>query len=380
MKILGIVAEYNPFHKGHLYHLEQAKSIVQPDLTIVVMSGAFVQRGEPAIINKTIRSQIAVEQGVDIVIELPFVYTVQSADYFAYAALYLLNELGVTDLVFGSEDGQVSELITIAKAISDNQVDYDRLVKEAMDQGLRYPDACNQALKIITHKEVRTPNDILGLCYVKEIVSHGYNIIPHAIKRIGDYHDNTITTLASASALRQALYEHQDVSDQLPGYHHYNDQPLYRLDDFYELLRYNILFNDHLEDIHLVDEGLDDLLRKVVIHTASMEELINALTSRRYTRSRIQRMFIHILMNNTKTAIKQAMTLDYIRLLGLSIKGQAAIKTLKKQTSLPIITKISDYSSNTLNYEIKAAQLLSLVNRDALEQEIRCIPYRQIKK
>ena len=179
MKILGIIVEYNPFHNGHIYHIEKAKKMTQCDYTIAVMSSSFVQRGEPAIIDKWKRSELAVEFGVDLVIELPFVYSIQSADYFAKGALKLLYAIGVTDICFGSEDGNIQTFIDIAKAVSSHQQDYDTLVSSYMKQGYRYPDACNQALRTILNKEIRTPNDLLGLSYVKEIISNNYSITPH---------------------------------------------------------------------------------------------------------------------------------------------------------------------------------------------------------
>ena len=137
MRILGIVAEYNPFHKGHLYHLKQAQALIKPDVTIVFMSGRFVQRGEVAIVDKWIRSQIAVECGVDLVVELPTVYALESADYFAKSSIELLHLLGVTDIVFGSETANMNQFIEIAKTIQTNSDTYNKLVKEAMQKGLR---------------------------------------------------------------------------------------------------------------------------------------------------------------------------------------------------------------------------------------------------
>ena len=157
MKVLGIIVEYNPFHNGHIYHIQKAKQITQCDYTIAVMSSSFVQRGEPAIIDKWTRSQLAIQYGVDLVIELPFVYACQSADYFAKGAIQLLHAIGVTDICFGSEDGNIQTFIDISQAIQSHNEQYNTLVKKAMKEGLRYPDACNQALKMILNKEIKTP-------------------------------------------------------------------------------------------------------------------------------------------------------------------------------------------------------------------------------
>lgn len=174
MKILGLIVEYNPFHQGHLFHLNRAKEIINPDITIIVMSGHFVQRGEPAISDKWTRANVAIKNGIDLVIELPFVYSVQSADYFAHGAIELLAKMNVTDIVFGSENGDINIFTDIAYTIKRNKSQYNHLVKQQMNLGLRYPDACNQALSILMNKTITTPNDLLGLAYVKEVIDHEY--------------------------------------------------------------------------------------------------------------------------------------------------------------------------------------------------------------
>ena len=234
MKILGIIVEYNPFHTGHLYHLQKAKEMVKPDLTIAIMSGNYVQRGEVAIIDKFKRSELAIKYGVDLVIELPFAYVCQSADYFCKGAIDLLYHIGITDLVFGSECGDIHLFKEIAYAIKNNPADYDQYVKNAMKQGLRYPDACNQALSLLLNKSIQTPNDLLGLGYVKEVINHDYPICLHCIQRSNDYHDTSLTKIASATALRKALKEKQDVHDYLLDMSYYDH--LYDYLKFYRFL------------------------------------------------------------------------------------------------------------------------------------------------
>ena len=235
MKILGLIVEYNPFHQGHLYHINKAKQLIKPDVTIVIMSGHFVQRGEPAISNKWTRAGVAIKNGIDLVIELPFVYSVQSADYFAQGAIELLAKLKVTDIVFGSECGNINIFKDIAFTIKNNQKNYDNLVKKQMNQGLRYPDACNQALSILMNKTVTTPNDLLGLAYVKEVINHNYPIELHCIKRTNDFHSLDIESISSASAIRHALKNKIDISNQFCNYEDY--QEFYFFDDFYPLMR-----------------------------------------------------------------------------------------------------------------------------------------------
>lgn len=375
MRILGIVAEYNPFHKGHLYHLKQAQALIKPDVTIVVMSGSFVQRGEVAILDKWIRSQIAVECGVDLVVELPTVYALESADYFAKSSIELLHLLGVTDIVFGSETANMDQFIEIAKTIQTNSDTYNKLVKEAMQKGLRYPDACNQALSTLMNQEVKTPNDLLGLAYTKEVISNNYPIHLHAIKRTSHYHSETIEAFASATALRKALKENKDVSNQLPGYIYYKDKALLDSNAFFPYLKYNILINDHLSHIHLVDEGIENLLKETINKAQNTNELISLLSSKRYTRSRIARMLAHILLNNSKEEVLQAMHFSQIRPLAFSQDGAIYLRQIKKSCPLPITTKILNKKDPMYHIEAKATNLIGLVDQELLVKEKKSIPY-----
>lgn len=381
MKILGLVVEYNPFHQGHLYHINKAKELVNPDVTIAVMSSHFVQRGEPAISNKWTRAQVAIKNGIDLVIELPFVYSEQSADYFAHGAIELLAKMKVTDIVFGSENGDITLFKDIAQTIKDHQNNYDSLVKQHMDQGLRYPDACNQALSILMNKTVTTPNDLLGLAYVKEVINHDYPINLHCIKRTNDFHSLEIKAISSASAIRNALKNNIDITDQFCNYEDY--QEFYFFDDLFPFLRYQLLTasSQQLKQIHLVDEGIENLLKEKIITSNNMEELVASLTSKRYTRSRIQRMLVHILMNNTKNEIIKAMKLDYIRILKMNAQGQAYLSKIKKSCEYQLITNFSSYHHPALDLEFKATKLLSCISKhpqDLIKAEYKSIPITKV--
>ena len=378
MKVLGLIVEYNPFHQGHLYHINKAKQLIKPDVTIVIMSGHFVQRGEPAISNKWTRAGVAIKNGIDLVIELPFVYSVQSADYFAQGAIELLAKLKVTDIVFGSECGNINIFKDIAFTIKNNQKNYDNLVKKQMNQGLRYPDACNQALSILMNKTVTTPNDLLGLAYVKEVINHNYPIELHCIKRTNDFHSLDIESISSASAIRHALKNKIDISNQFCNYEDY--QEFYFFDDFYPFLRYKILTTDAptLKHLHLVDEGIENLLKEKVVITNHMDELITSLTSKRYTRSRIQRMLIHILMNNSKEDIAEAMQIDYIRVLKMNNVGQAYLNKIKKSCEYKLVTNFSSYHHHALELEFRATKLLSCLSKNP--NQLISLEYKSIPK
>lgn len=374
MKILGVIVEYNPFHTGHLYHLEQAKKLIHPDLTLAIMSGNFVQRGEIAIIDKFKRSELAIRYGVDIVIELPFVYVMQSADYFCFGAIHLLNAIGVTDIVFGSESGNIDELKEIAYAIKNNPDLYNQKVKQAMKKGYRYPDACNQALSQLLNKSVTTPNDLLGLGYVKEIINHDYPIHIHCIQRSNDYHDTTLQKISSATALRLALKEKKDVQDYLFDINYYDH--LYDQKQFFDLLKYTIIIQDKktLQSYHLVDEGTENLLKKNIIAYDNYHDFVQSLTSKRYTKTRIQRMLVHVLLQNTKQEIQNALNVDYIRILKMNQKGQNYLNQIKKTCSYKLVTNLSGYKHPALDLEIKTTKLISLLNKDVINEEVRNIP------
>lgn len=382
MRVLGIIVEYNPFHNGHIYHIQKAKELTKCDYVVAVMSSSFVQRGEPAIIDKWTRSQLAVEYGVDLVIELPFVYACQSADYFAKGAIDLLNAIGVSDLCFGSEDGNIETFIDIAKALHKNQDIYNMYVKDYMNQGYRYPNACNLALQRIMNKQIKTPNDLLGLSYVKEIIFNNYNITPHCFIRTNDYHDTTLQNIASASAIRLALYHNKDISSSLPCVHYYQND-LYYLENFFPYLRYQLLMSSpqNLKTYHMVEEGLENVLIKNIIDKNNMEDYIQSLLSKRYTRPRIQRMLIHILMKNTKQDIESAMNIDYIRILAMNQKGREYIRFIKKECPYTLVNQFSAYWHPALDIEFKATKLLSLISSqpdETIKKEYQGIPY--IKK
>ena len=363
MKVLGLIVEYNPFHNGHIYHIQKAKSLDQFDYTIAVMSSSFVQRGEPAIIDKWKRSQLAIEFGVDLVIELPFVYACQSADYFAKGAIELLAAIGVTDICFGSEDGRISTFIDIATTIFTHQQTYDAYVKNAMKSGLRYADACNQALSHIMGKEIRTPNDLLGLSYVKEIIAHQYPITPHCLQRTNTYHGLDLNNIASASAIRKAIFSYQEYAHTLPHPHLYQNE-IYQLQDFFPYLRYQILTSSlkELKNYHMVEEGLEHLLYKHISSCSTIEEFIDCLSSKRYTRPRISRMLIHILMKNTKEDIKNAINVDYLRILAMNQKGREYLSRIKKTCAYVLVPNFARHHHPALDIELKATRLLSLLS------------------
>lgn len=377
MKVLGLIVEYNPFHNGHIYHIKKAKELVQPDVTVIIMSGNFVQRGEPAIVDKWTRTAIAIEHGIDLVIELPFVYAVQSADYFAKGAVKLLADIQVTDLVFGSESGDIHIFKEIAYAIKHHQEQYNAYVQSFMNQGYRYPHACNQALSSLLNKTITTPNDLLGLAYVKEIIHNDYPIEVHCITRTNDFHSTNLQEISSATAIRLAIAKQIDISKQLPNAELYRDPKF--MESFFPYVKYKVLTTSaaELSNIHLVEEGLENLLIKNISQVDSLATYIESLTSKRYTRSRIQRMIVHILMNNHKKEIQESMDIDYVRILGMNAIGKSYLNKIKKNMHATLVSTFKSHQHPALTLELKAAKLYSCVSTNpnqVIKKEYSQIP------
>ena len=213
MKAIGIICEYNPFHNGHLYHLNKIKEKYKDYIVIAVMNGNYTERGEVTIIDKWKRKDIALEEGVDLVIELPFPFSTQSADFYAYGAITILEKLKCEKVIFGSESNNIEDLKLIAKTQIDNE-DFDKLVKIYCKLGYNYPTALSKSIEDLTSKKIDTPNDLLGISYIKTILKYNYNIIPETIKRTNSYHHKELSNyISSATAIRQALLNNENVKE-----------------------------------------------------------------------------------------------------------------------------------------------------------------------
>ncbi|MDR1781845.1 MAG: nucleotidyltransferase [Bacilli bacterium] len=366
MIVTGIVVEYNPFHNGHVYHIEQARKLTNCDLLIAIMSSTFMQRGEPAILNKFIRTKWALENNIDLVIELPTYYSLQSAEYFGNGAITLLNEFNIDYLCFGSESNDLSNLRKAALINKDSA--YQLKVKELMKQGLRYANACNEALIEFNIKPITKSNDILALSYLQAIEQNNFNIKAITIQRTNSFLDTTLSNnTISAQALRKALKEKEDITKYTPvandinKYHH----EIVFLDDYFDLLKYKILtmsLND-LKQIHNMVEGIEYKIKKEINHVNSITELVEVLSSKRYPKTRIQRLLIYILTNITKDEINN-IEIDYLRILGMNEKAQKYLRRIKNNTNYHIVTSFSEYQSKGLDLELKISQIYSLAKKD----------------
>ena len=361
MNIIGIVAEYNPFHNGHLYQIKKVKEMYPNSLIVVVMGGNFLQRGEISILDKYDKTKIALEYGVDIVLELPFMFATQSADKFAFGAIKILNEFKIDTLVFGSESNDLDSFINLAN-IQLNDKNYNKIVKDLLDKGINYPTALSTALKQITKKEITMPNDILALSYVREIYRNNYNITPVSIKRTNNYHDlDSNENIVSASNIRNRLLNNDKCSKYVPDitYDYINNKTVYSMNDYFPYLKYKIISDlDKLDKYMTVDEGIENRISKNIYKVNDYEALIESIKTKRYTYNKISRMFCHILTGFKKTDNMDDIT--SIRILGLSNNGKKYLGKIKKEITTPLITKFSDYNSQEREFELKLAYIYSL--------------------
>lgn len=359
MNIIGIIAEYNPFHLGHLYQINQIKKHFPNSLIIVITNSTFTERGEVSILNKWDKTKICLENNIDMVVELPFAFATQSADIFAANALKILNQLQINILAFGSESNDLTKLTNIAQTQLTNP-NYDKLIKQYLKDGLNYPTATSKALIDILGYTVSAPNDLLGLSYIKEIIHQNYPIKPFSIQRIGEYHNTQITShIINASLIRSLFLKNNDITPYIPqNTKNYLYQNL-STENYFPYLKYKILSTKDLSIYQTVEEGIENRIQKVIKEANTWEELVLKIKTKRYTYNKINRMLIHILTSFTKEEAK-SLTIDYIRILGFNLKGKEYLNQIKKDIKIPLITSYKKNISPLLDLEQRATSIYYL--------------------
>lgn len=364
MKTVGIIAEYNPFHSGHQYHIEMAKKITGADFCVAVMSGDFVQRGEPAIFSKYLRTRMALSCGADLVIELPSLFASASAEDFASCGVALLSSLGAVDfLCFGSEAGEIVPIRQVASLLSGETPEFSAALKEGLRRGLTWPQArkeafASAAVSHLTDNEasdlLNTPNNLLGIEYCKAILRQKSSLEPVTIRREGrGYHDGDLTgAQASASALRTRL--HQQAPDLTPLLPHippaihslYSQGLPISPEDCSALLNFTLLtMQKQGQDFSLygdMSQALSDRLNSLLLSYEGWEGRIRQLKTRQYTYTRISRCLLQLMLGITKAQLEEAREAGfapYARILGFRSEAGPLLTRLKKSSAVPLITK-----------------------------------------
>ena len=357
-KVLGIIAEYDPFHKGHLHHLREAKSLSGADTVVSVMSGDFVQRGEPAIFNKWNRAEAAVLNGVDLVLELPFVYACNNAEYFAKGAVKILDGIRCVDYIsFGSESDNVSDMQYIADVLINREEELVELIKEEMAKGVSFPKSRYIALvSLIGEKKaaiIKGPNDILGVEYIKQLILNNSKIEPITVKRFGASPDeiNQDEMLAGATAIRRLYKEGEDICKYLPEATNKimfgsGEIKTVFLDDFFQIITYvtRSMDKSKLGEIFTATEGLENRLVAATLRATNIEEIIRKTKTKRYTETRIKRLIMHTVMGLTKNEMQVIESGGiFARILAANESGRKLIKRIKKndECTVPLISNLN---------------------------------------
>ncbi|MFC5401888.1 nucleotidyltransferase [Cohnella soli] len=390
MSTVGVIVEYNPLHNGHLYHLQQSKKITGADSVVAVMSGHFLQRGEPAMADKWARTEMALLAGCDLVLELPVAYSSQPAQWFAYGAVAVLEATGIVDsLCFGSESGNIDALLEAAALLADEPPAFATLLEAELKTGLPYPSAFTNASATFLSDcgkdglifALAQPNHTLGLHYLLALRKLNSRIVPHTVLREKSGYGQTDITdarIASATALRKLLFGQAGSIDELapfvpattldvlrrelkegrgPVHWERFARPL-----FHELFRQN---PERLAEYAEVTEGLEHRIKKVLrdMPAYTIDALLDGLKTKRYTRTKLQRTLLRILLGHRQELLTTSRLQDgitYIRVLGFTEGGRALLKEMRSKASVPVISSAAEHSSPYLEMDAQATAVYAL--------------------
>ena len=378
MEVLAMIVEYNPFHLGHKYHLEHSKSITNADYTIALMSGSFVQRGEPSLIDKWTKSKMAIDNGVDLVIELPFIFATQSAELFAFGGVSLLNNLGIVNYIsFGSELGDLNILKEIANILLKEPTIYKESLKEYLSLGYSYAVSRSKALvnyyakfqKATDTKKIeeilKMSNNILAIEYLKALQLLNSSIKPVTLKRVGNAYNEEIldNKIPSATAIRKAAFScsMDSIKSYLPSpsYNHLvnyinNYNNFNALNNYSQIIHYLLGFHgeEALKEIMDVEIGLENRIVNKSYKYRNIKDLVEEISTKRYAKTRIQRILVHLMTGLDKNTFKilASQYPTYIRVLAANSKGLFLLRKIKEKSNIPIITKFSHYKKYNNSY------------------------------
>ncbi len=394
-KILGIISEYNPFHLGHLYHLQKSQEIVNPDYTIAIMSGNFIERGDTAIVDKWARAEMALNNGIDLVVELPLVYSISSAENFAMGSIKILDSLNMdTTLSFGSECGDISILSDIAQVLAKEPSEYLSILNHELALGISFPKAREHAVLMYLNdirkyaNVLSESNNILGIEYLKAIQKQKAKIKAVTIKRIGSKYNSTHLedSFPSATAIRQGIINSENIEKYMP-------------ETSYKILKDKISKNEFVKGISIfeqailyrlrtmsiedilnlpdVSEGLENKIKKASNSCNNLANLTSLVKSKRYTMTRINRILLYALLNITKKDIEDSYKVSpYLRILGVNQKGKELLSKISKSNKkTDIITSPKKFFDTTKNKLLK-----NMLEKDMIASNIYTLGYTKDSK
>lgn len=390
VKVCGIIVEYNPLHNGHIYHINKSRELTNCDVLIAVLSGNFNQRGIPSIVDKYNKTQMALDSGVDLIFELPSLYSVSSAEFFAFGAISLLNSLSVVDSIcFGSEHGDVDILMEISKTLAKEPEDFKKILKENLQNGTLYPTARSQALLYYLQKKnhniddlekiLNSSNNILGIEYIKSLLKLKSTIKPYTIKREGASYNSTALNpvFSSATSIREFIKSKEPIDNlkchippsvfnhlkklQSENYNFTFDKSMF------PYIKYkSFLDKNSLEKIPDVSEGLHNRIYNSICESNNYDEIIEKIKSKRYTRTRISRILCQYFIGfeNFPSNDLRRNPCSYARVLGFNEKGKSILKSIKNNSDIPLYTKLPKTLNDTLKLELQASRTYSLLNKN----------------
>lgn len=394
-RVVGIIAEYNPFHNGHYYHMQKAKEKSGSDYCIAVISGNFTQRGEPSIANKWAKAYMAICGGADLVIELPTIYSISSAENFASGALKILDSLNIVDsFAFGAETNDIATLNNIANVLHDEPKQYLNILNHELKKGISYPSARENAIMMYLNDIKRyanilnSPNNILAIEYLKAIKTQKSNLIPIMIQRKNvHYYDNKIIDdFASASAIRKLLInrEYEDLRKVIPkstyqilGQEIKNGHIVLSLSKYEKEIIYILrkMTIQQIANLPDVCEGLENSIKNAANNCNSLKDLIENIKSKRYTQTRIQRILLYALLGIDKKMMESSKRIiPYIRILGFNQRGKGLLSEISRRNSkVDVVTSVKKYIENNNSKSNKV--LMEMMQTDIFATNVYTLGY-----
>lgn len=391
-RVLGVVSEYNPFHNGHAYHIEQSKQIAKCRYTVCVMSGNFTQRGSCSLVDKWSKAQMAIKNGVDLVLELPVIYAISSAENFAYGAMQILDSLKVVDdISFGAECPDIQILDEIATVLYNEPKAYKNILAHELSTGISFPKARENALMMYLNdvrrysNVISSPNNILGIEYLKALKLINSHLVPHAVERIeADYNSTGISgNIVSSTAIRNIVKSgnfkvlanimpkesYSILMDNIKVGHIVSDISSFEKEILYALRKMSL---EEIANLPDVNEGLENILKKAANSCNSVVEFLDIVKSKRYTNTRIQRILLYALLEITKKDMQNSKKVNpYIRVLGMNERGEFLLSEIvKANPKLQVITSVKKFEDSCNN-----KYLMQMLKKDIFATNIYTLGY-----